>query len=194
MKLSSTLRLIIAVSALAIGLSTPAHAQTFLIAYAGTNVGPDTGCTSNCGSQPVTLGGVYGYFQELFGFEEDFGYTQNAFQDGETSRSRIITLMTNVSVNPQVGIARLYALGGVGFVRSKVEVSPTTLFVGEHGGFGWDVGAGIVVAKQKSIGVRADWRYIAGFNDLHELGFPITGTNVSFNRYTVGLVINLTRN
>jgi opacity protein-like surface antigen len=191
---SSALRLLVAVAALSLGLSTPARAQTYLVAFGGTNVGPDTGCSSNCGSRPVTLGGVYGYFEQLFGFETDFGYTQNAFPDGEGSRSRVITLMTNLSINPKVGAARLYALGGLGFIRSKVEVSPSTAFAGENGGFGWDVGAGIVVAKEKSIGIRGDWRYIRGFSDLRALGFPLTGTNLSFNRFTVGLVVNLTRN
>jgi opacity protein-like surface antigen len=194
--LSKYSRLAVGAVLLVLCLSNAARAQTYIVPYVGANLGGDADCAAvDCSARSVTLGGAYGFFENLFGYEEDFGYVSNLFRDGPGASSRVITLMTNGTINPKFGkYVHVYGLGGLGFVRTKVDVSPSTHVVGEDSGFGWNAGAGIVIAGEKTIGIRADWRYFQSFSDLEAIGLPVQNTHLTFGRLSVGVVIMLTRN
>jgi opacity protein-like surface antigen len=167
-----------------------ARAQTFFIPFMGANFGGDVDCPSapSCAADPsVTLGAAYGYFNDLIGLEEDFGYVLNPFRDDPPTDSRAITLMSNVMVGPLLGLVRPYGLIGAGFMRVSMEPSPTRTLVTEHTDFGWDVGGGVLVAYGH-IGLRADLRFFRTFNNIQAKGFPVSG-DLNFGRASIGLVI-----
>ncbi len=169
-----------------------AYAQTYVAPLIGANIGGDAGCAAaGCESPSVTLGAQYGYFENVFGYEEDFGYIINLFRDGPGARSRVITLMSNITYGPLIkDLWRPYVVGGVGFLKSKVEVSPSRQLAVEYTGFGWDLGGGVVIAKPRgTLGLKADWRMYRGFNDLRVEGFPVTDTHLFFTRLSLGVLI-----
>jgi opacity protein-like surface antigen len=170
-------------------LPSRAQAQTFFSPYIGANGGGDVECPSTgpCADGGVTIGGAYGYFNELIGLEEDLGFAMNPFRDDPPADSRVLTLMTNLMIGPQIGFVRPYGLIGAGFMRATVDPSPTRLNAPEHTDFGWDLGAG-VLAAYGHIGVRADLRFFRSFADFQAKGFPVSG-ELNFGRASIGLVI-----
>ncbi len=155
----------------------------------GANFGGDADCPAAgpCADAGVTLGAAYGYFNELMGIEEDFGFVANPFRDAPAADSRALTLMSNFMIGPLIGVVRPYGLIGAGFMRAKMDPSPTRIGPLEHTDFGWDVGGGVLVAYGH-IGLRADLRVFRSFADFQAKGFPVSGA-FNFGRASIGLVI-----
>ena len=178
-----------------VGSAGRAAAQTYFVPFAGANISGDASCAENynCADSGLTLGASYGYFNEyindIFGFDEEFGYTKNLFRrDGPGARSRVITLMTNITAGKQLGLVRPYGLIGVGFIQTKIlttgQLSTNTE---DDNDFGWNAGGGVVLSYGR-IGIRGDVRFFRGFHERESKGFPVD-EKIKFGRATIGLVV-----
>src|SRR3954467_12189437 len=158
--------LIVAAALLA---SRPAAAQGFVSPFIGWNFGGDAKCllVAGCEEHTTAYGVAFGALGPVFGFEEEFGYTKNFFGEAPTYGSDVFTLMSNVIINAPIPVVRPYVVGGVGFIKSHVEPTATSLlsFDSTNNSFGWDLGGGLIVGSSH-IGVRGDVRYFHTFSDI----------------------------
>lgn len=116
----------------------------------------------------------------IMGFEIDFGYAPNFFEPTEGSgnfeygTNNVTTLMANVIVGAPIGGQtgmgiRPYASGGVGLIRSRLDIED--FFDASSNDLGFNAGGGIGGFFSDNIGLRADVRYfrsITGDNDDDE--------------------------
>jgi Outer membrane protein beta-barrel domain len=168
--------------------SATASAQTFITPYIGSSFNStfddyDFGTKLHYGAALTWLGtgGI--------GVEVDFGYAPTFFEPGEDeffdleSEGSVTTLMGNVVFG---GGSGLYASGGLGLMRSRIEAIGD-LFEFSDNGFGMNVGGGLRIGS-KGFGVKGDLRY---FRQLSELGLfnNIELGDFSFWRASVGASI-----
>jgi opacity protein-like surface antigen len=136
----------------------------------------------------------------VFGFEVDFGYSPNFFEntsgsgDFEFADSNLTTVMGNliigVPIGGQHGVGfRPYAVGGVGLVKSRLG-SSGDLFNVDSTDWGFNVGAGAMFFFSDNVGVRGDVRYFRSLEDVE----PIDDLNIGladfrYWRGTLGVTI-----
>lgn len=133
----------------------------------------------------------------IVGFEVDFGYTPNFFQntvgddDFEFGDSNLTTLMGNVIVGVPIGGQsgvgfRPYVVGGVGIIKSSIG-DAEDLFDIDSTNWGINVGGGANFFFSDRFGVRGDVRYFRQLQDFEaEDDFNIGLSNFSFWRGSVG--------
>jgi opacity protein-like surface antigen len=136
----------------------------------------------------------------VFGFEVDFGFSPNFFEntsgsgDFEFADSNLTTVMGNliigVPIGGQHGVGfRPYAVGGVGLVKSRLG-SSGDLFNVDSTDWGFNVGAGAVFFFSDNVGVRGDVRYFRSLEDVEPIDdFNIGFANFRFWRGTLGVTI-----
>jgi opacity protein-like surface antigen len=95
--------------------------------------------------------------------------------------------MSNIMVGPKIAFARPYVLGGIGLMKTRVKLTPTSLASSDNN-FGWDVGGGLFLTAAH-VGVRGDIRYFHGAQDLTFLGFTLSDLKLDFGRAYAGLVL-----
>ena len=111
----------------------------------------------------------------IFGFEADFGYSPNFFQDttGDTNfgygDSNVTTLMGNVVLAAPIGGTsgkgiRPYASGGLGIIRTTID-DADDFFDVSSSDLGYNVGGGAHVFFADNIGLRGDVRYFRSLQD-----------------------------
>ncbi len=111
----------------------------------------------------------------IVGFEVDFGYTPNFFEntagsgDFEFGDSNVTTLMGNVIVGIPVGGQsgvgfRPYAVGGVGLIKSRIG-DAEDFFNVDANDWGFNVGAGTNFYVSDNFGIRGDVRYFRSLED-----------------------------
>src|SRR5512137_865618 len=105
----------------------PAQAQGFVAPFYGWDFGGSAGsCPSflnDCAEKKSNFGVTLGY-GGLIGLEEDISYAPNFFgTSAEYKSNSVLTLMTNISIGFPTGPVRPYVSGGIGLVRTNVEVS-----------------------------------------------------------------------
>jgi opacity protein-like surface antigen len=134
----------------------------------------------------------------IVGFEVDFGYSPNFFQnttgsgDFEFGDSNLTTLMGNLVIGVPIGGQsgpgfRPYAVGGVGIIKSSIggadeffNVSSTDL--------GINVGAGAIFFFSDKVGLRGAVRYFRSLQDVEPIDDLNIGlANFHFWRGTVGV-------
>jgi hypothetical protein len=133
------------------------------------------------------------------GFEVDFGYTPNFFEntegdgDFDYGDSNVTTLMANIVLGAPIGGQsglgiRPYASGGVGIIRSRID-DADDLFDVSSSDWGVNVGAGVAGFFADNIGLRGDVRYFRSLQDTErpEDDFDIALGSFSFWRGSVGL-------
>ena len=130
-----------------------------------------------------------------FGFEVDFGYSPNFFQnttgddDFEFGDSNVTTLMGNVlfSAPPGSGI-RPYGSAGLGLIRANIS-SATNLFNDiATNDLGVNVGGGITGNFSDNFGIRGDIRYFRSLQDAApDNDLDLSLGSFDFWRGTVGL-------
>src|SRR5918995_5254519 len=82
---------------------TPALADWFFTPYIGVNMGGDTE-TVQANDTSVNFGGSLGYMGAgILGFEVDFGYAPNFYEDTATLDGNVTSLMANVIVGAPIG-------------------------------------------------------------------------------------------
>jgi opacity protein-like surface antigen len=150
----------------------------------------------------LDLGATIGWNPNVVGFEFDFGFSPNFFEDTAGDRnfdfgdSNVTTLMTNllISAPPGTGL-RPYVSSGLGLIRANV--SGGSLFDDlSTNDLGLNIGGGLNGQFNDNVGIRGDLRYFRGleqqedddaFDDdlfADDFGFE----NFSFWRGTVGLM------
>jgi opacity protein-like surface antigen len=175
--------------ALILGMSSSARAQGFVSPFLGYNFGGDAGCPeiTNCESKKLNVGVAIGTAGVL-GFEEEFAYAKNFFGETPGMSSSVMTLMSNLMIAPRIGVVRPYAVGGVGLIKSKVELTRDSLLSTDNNNFGWNVGGGVMLIFGH-VGIRGDIRYFHAFQDVGVLGFTLSDLKLDFGRASAGLVL-----
>ena len=170
---------------------TPAHAQGFLSPLVGFNFGGDAACpnVTNCEDKRLNAGVALGILGNVLGFEEEFAYAKDFFGSAPGLDSSVLTLMTNAMFVPNVGPIRPYLLGGVGLIKTHIELTPSSVLTSNNNNFGWDVGGGLIILFAPHIGVRGDIRYFHSFQDLNVLGLTINDTKLDFGRAGAALML-----
>ena len=176
--------------ALALLVGTPSFARA-----QGTYFTPYIGSSFNSSVDDFDFGTKLHYGADLtflanngLGFQIDFGYSPTFFEAGEDefldleSKGSETTLMANLVLGGATG---LYASGGLGLMRSRID-SPSDLFEFSDNGFGVNVGGGLRIGSKKGFGVKGDLRYFRQVNDLGRV-YNLDLGDFSFWRATAGL-------
>jgi opacity protein-like surface antigen len=135
----------------------------------------------------------------IVGFEVDFGYSPNFFQDTrgdanfEFGDSNVTTLMANVLIGAPFGGQtgpgfRPYASGGLGLIRSHVSGGTTFFNDLTTNDFGLNVGGGVQGFFNDRVGIRGDIRYFRSLQDNEpDSEFDLALSDFDFWRGTVGV-------
>jgi len=135
----------------------------------------------------------------IAGFELDFGYSPNFFENTEGSGdfeygdNNVTTLMANIVLGAPAGGQsgpgiRPYASGGVGIIKSHIG-DAEDLFDVDSTDWGFNVGAGVSGFFTDNLGLRGDVRYFRSLQDREPDGdFDVSLSDFRFWRGTVGLV------
>lgn len=129
------------------------------------------------------------------GFELDFGYSPNFFQispnDGDfdfSSSSNVTTAMANLMIGAPLGSVRPYVSGGVGLIRSRVDVDQLFSTI-DSTDFGFNAGGGIIGFFSSNVGLRADIRFFRQAQDVKPDGIDLQLGSFKFWRGTLGLTL-----
>jgi opacity protein-like surface antigen len=143
----------------------------------------------------MDFGASLGWNPNVVGFEVDFGYSPNFFENTagdlnfEFGDSNVTTIMGNLLLSAPAGSGfRPYASAGLGLIRANVS-SGTGLFNDlSTNDMGVNVGGGIDAFFNDMIGVRGDLRYFRSLQD-HEADndFDLSLGSFDFWRGSVGL-------
>ena len=150
----------------------------------------------------MDLGATIGWNPSVVGFEVDFGWSPNFFEDTAGDRnfdfgdSNVTTLMTNllISAPPGSGL-RPYLSSGLGLIRANVDRGGLFNDLSTND-LGVNIGAGLNGQFTDNVGIRGDIRYFRGLeqrddddpaedDDLFDENFGFE--RFSFWRGTVGL-------
>ena len=91
-------------------------------------------------------------------------------------------------IGPKIGPVQPYFLAGLGLMKSRVELTPESLFTTTNNHFAWDVGGGVIGFFGEHVGIRGDVRYFHAFQDLRVLGLTLDDMKLNFGRGSAALV------
>jgi opacity protein-like surface antigen len=194
-----------ALSTLMVGLAPrSASADWLLTPFVGANFGGN----ANFGDfndfddeveRRVDFGASLGWMGAgVVGFEVDFGYSPNFFQDTigdanfEFGDSNVTTLMANVLVGAPIGGQsgpgiRPFVSGGVGLIRSSATGSSFFNDLTTND-FGLNIGGGVQGFFTDNVGIRGDIRYFRSLQDNEpDDEFDVGLSDFDFWRGTVGV-------
>jgi opacity protein-like surface antigen len=187
--------LVLVILAALLAVPQRAHAQGYFVPNIGYDFGGSAGdcpsiltdCNSKKVSYGVTFGGLVG---GIFGFEEDIAFAPDFFGSGGPFGSNsVLTAMTNLVIAIPAGPVRPYVTGGVGLVRTRLDLlTSATVANLTNNGFGYNFGGGVMVLLPHHLGVRGELRYIRSASDI--AGIALSSNNVNFARLSVGLVLH----
>jgi opacity protein-like surface antigen len=188
------------------GAPSSASADWMFTPYFGMNWGGSAEFTDFAGDfedefeQKMNFGASLSWMGAgVFGFEVDFGYSPNFFQntvgsdDFEFGDSNVTTLMANLKVGVPFGGQsgagiRPYASGGLGLIKSRID-DADDIFEVNSTDWGLNVGAGIATFVTDNIGLQGDIRYFRSLEDNDpDDEFDIALGSFNFWRGTVGLI------
>jgi opacity protein-like surface antigen len=179
--------------ALAIAGAVPgtAHAQGFISPFIGFDFGGDSGCptASDCEDKNSNIGVAFGSMGGVVGFEAELGYARAFFGETPDTGSSVLTFMANLLVGPKIGPVKPYVVGGLGLIKTHVELTVPDLVETDNNSFGWDFGGGVMIMFGEHIGVRGDLRHFSTFKERSFLGFDISNERLNFNRMAGALVL-----
>ena len=188
------------------GAPSRASADWLFTPYIGWNWGGNAGFTDFAGDfedkfeSRANFGASLSWMGAgVFGFEVDFGYTPNFFEettgdaDFDWGDSNVTTLMGNLKIGIPFGGQtgggfRPYASGGVGLIKTRID-GPEDLFEVDSTDWGLNVGGGLTAFFSDKIGLQGDVRYFRSIQDNEpddELDVALGSFN--FWRGTVGVV------
>ena len=183
----------LALVALTLNMATAraSSADGFISPLIGYNFGGDANCAAitGCEDKRITWGVAFGAMNAVLGIEEEVAYTSNFFGEAPGLSSSVLTVMTNVMFAPDLGPVRPYVLAGVGLIKTKVELSLSSLLTTSNNSFGWDAGGGLMFLFSDHVGVRGDVRYFRAFQDQTLLGISLGDTKFGFGRLAGALVV-----
>lgn len=172
-------------------LPADARAQGFISPFVGFDFGGDSGCATatDCEDKNSNIGVAFGTMGSVFGFEAELGYARDFFGETPGTASNVLTFTTNLMIGPRIGPVRPYVVGGLGLIKSRVELTAPSLLETNNNSLGWDMGGGVMVLFGEHIGVRGDLRWFATFEDLSLLGFNLSDEKLNFQRAAAALVL-----
>ena len=189
------------ITALALLLPVSASAQNWFVSpFVGANFGgsADFGDFPDADDEVerrLDFGATVGWNPNVVGFEVDFGWSPNFFEDTAGDRnfefgdSNVTTLMTNllISAPPGTGL-RPYLSSGLGLIRANIS-SGTNLFNDlSTNDLGVNIGAGINGQFTDNAGIRGDLRYFRSLQDNEpDNDLDLSLGSFDFWRGTVGL-------
>jgi opacity protein-like surface antigen len=143
----------------------------------------------------VDFGATLGYQPGVVGFEIDFGWSPNFFEDTAGDRnfefgdSNVTTLMGNLLIGAPVGAAfRPYGSGGFGLIRSHVSGVESFFDDITNNDLGVNVGGGVSGQFNDNVGLRFDLRYLRSLEDNEpDNEFDLGLSDFDFWRGTVGV-------
>jgi opacity protein-like surface antigen len=155
-------------------LPAPAAAQSWFVS---PFVGANFGGSASFGEFPdaddeverrLDLGATVGWNPNVVGFEVDFGFSPNFFEDTAGDRnfdfgeSNVTTLMTNllISAPPGTGL-RPYLSSGLGLIRANIDGGDFFDDLSTND-LGVNIGAGLNGQFTDNVGIRGDIRYFRG--------------------------------
>jgi opacity protein-like surface antigen len=150
----------------------PARADWIFTPFVGGNFGGNAKNEDFDFGTNASYGASLGYMGAgVIGFEVDFGYSPNFFEDPSTNDidSNITSLMGNLIIGVPVGGQtgpgiRPYVSGGAGLLRTRVG-DPGDFFDIDENAFGINVGGGVMGFFSDHVGLRGDIRYFRAFKD-----------------------------
>lgn len=205
-----TLRKWLITSALALvavaGAPSKASADWLFTPFVGVNWGGTAGFNDAIGDfedkfeRQSTFGASLSWMGAgALGFEIDFGYSPNFFEnttgsgDFQFGDSNVTTLMANLKLGAPIGGqsgggVRPYASGGVGIIKSRID-DADDLFNIDSTDFGVNVGAGVMGFFSDNIGLQGDVRYFRSLQDNEpDDSLDVALGSFRFWRGTVGVV------
>ena len=174
----------------------PARAQTYLVPFFGFDFGGDAGnCPSllnDCSVKRTAYGFSVGHLSHgLLGIEADFSYAPDFFGKSPSFGSNsVLTLMSNLVVAIPAGPVHPYLSGGLGLMRTNVELTLGSLLSTSNTSFAYNVGGGVMIFLPSHVGVRIDYRNMRSASDLNIAGITLTNTKLNFSRIAFGLVVH----
>ena len=183
--------LLLLTGALSAAAPAAAHAQGFISPFIGFDFGGDSGCPTagDCEDKNSNIGVGFGTMGAVVGFEAELGYARDFFGEAPGQSSNVLTFMSNLIIGPKIGPVRPYVLGGLGLIKTHVELTGTSLLETDNNSFGWDLGGGVMVMFGEHVGVRGDLRKFASFQERSILGFTLSNEKLGFNRAAAALVL-----
>jgi opacity protein-like surface antigen len=190
------------ISLLTLGLvPTTASAQNwFFSPFVGANFGGqanfgDFDDTEDEIERRLDFGASVGWNPGIVGFEVDFGYSPNFFQETrgtgnfEFGDSNVTTLMANILVSAPAGTGiRPYASGGLGLIRSRIGDAEDLFDDLTANDLGLNLGGGVNGQFTDNMGIRGDIRYFRALSDNEpDNNLDLGLGSFDFWRGTVGL-------
>jgi opacity protein-like surface antigen len=177
---------VVAAFALVGAVPSMADAQVTLTPYAGATFGNDAPTTK------PTVGASLTFMGNVAGFELDFGYTPDFFDEDSddvvlVGDSNVTTLMANLVVGPGSGPVRPYGVFGLGLLRSRVDGGDFFEDITTND-FGFNAGFGVMGMASDRVGFRGDVRYFRSLEDPEaDDDFDVAVGNFDFWRATGGI-------
>jgi opacity protein-like surface antigen len=176
----------------------PAHAQGYFVPFFGYDFGGDAGACPpntiliNCSVRRAAYGLNFGSLAAgIVGFDADISYAPDFFGKSDSfGANSVLTFMSNVVIAVPAGPVHPYVTGGLGFMRTKVELKASSLLSTSNTSFGYNIGGGIMVFLPSHLGVRIDYRNIRSASDITIAGINIQNRKLSFSRLAFGLVLH----
>jgi opacity protein-like surface antigen len=193
-------RKLLLIGALALVLPVSASAQNWFVS---PFVGANFGGSASFGDFPdsddeverrLDFGATVGWNPNVVGFEVDFGWSPNFFEDTSGDRnfefgdSNVTTFMTNLLITAPPGTGlRPYLSSGLGLIRAQIDSDGLFNDLSTND-LGVNIGAGINGQFSDNVGIRGDLRYFRSLQDNEpDNDLDLSLGNFDFWRGTVGL-------
>ncbi len=172
--------------ALCAGAAREASAQVSLTPFAGVTFGDDAPATK------FTAGGSLRFMGGMAGFEIDFGYTPDFFNEDTDfaliGDSNLTTFTGSLVIGGNAGRIHPYGQVGLGIVRARISDAEDLFDDLTTNDFALTVGGGITSMVSDKVGVRGDVRYFRTLKDDEpDDDVDVDIGSFGFWRATVGL-------
>jgi opacity protein-like surface antigen len=168
------------------GSAARANAQVRLTPFAGVTFGGDAPASK------FSTGVSLGFTGPVVGFEFDFGYTPDFFNEDPdfalVGDSNVTTLMGNLVIGSHQGRVQPYGLVGVGLLRSRVSDAEGLFGDITTNDFAISAGGGVIGMLNDRVGLRGDIRYLRSLQDNEpDSDLDVSIAKFGFWRATAGL-------
>ena len=167
---------------LLVATAAPLHADGYLTPYVGAGFGGRTD------DHKIAYGGSLAFASErgVLGIGVDLGYAPDFIGTTGVGNNNVTSLMGNLMfLTP--GRTRLYASGGLGLMKTRVE-DAHGFFRVDSNDFGVNLGGGVMLFPGDAIGLRADVRYFRNLTDPEpDAEFDVDLGGLSFWQATGGI-------
>ena len=176
----------------------PAHADGLLIPFLGVNFGGTSGreISNAINAERFDWGVSFAFMGGgVLGLEADIARSPDFFGRSDIGGSSVLTatgnLIVGVPFGGQKGFGfRPYAVGGLGVLRSSIDVLGDERSADETK-FAWDFGGGAMCFFGTHVGLRGDIRY---FRTFDRLDFDIfdgieRSRRLDFGRASAGFIV-----